>query len=302
MAARPPIKVLSDFDGVWTDQAFEAEQVKLYLAAEAARLARVPADAARAHFARFEEAVQADPGSFGWAPDGRITAYVDEDPFCVANAVASYVDRAQDDADALRYREAILAHEPAGLSAFADRCFLTSTARFRGEHPPALVPGAREAFEALCAAGAEVVVVSNSSAEKVVGWFRGAGIDAASHEDGHPCALRVRGGAGKQHLGPTQRAITVGGRRILVDRPRYAAVLDEERPDLVIGDVFSLDLALPHVLRGEGRLDARLALRVHPHTPRWILDTRADGAIDVLVDSVAGLLDELERLPGAARA
>ena len=79
------VKILSDFDGVWTDQAFEAQNVKLFLAAEAARLAHIAADAAHEHFARFERTVKSSPHLYGWAPDGRITAYVDEDPFCDAN-------------------------------------------------------------------------------------------------------------------------------------------------------------------------------------------------------------------------
>lgn len=73
---------------------------------------------------------------------------------------------------------------------------------------------------------------------------------------------------------------------------RYRAAIEEEDPDLVIGDVFSLDLALPHVMRREGNPAApsKLILRRHPHTPRWVLDTRAGGAIDVVVDDVAELL------------
>jgi hypothetical protein len=108
----------------------------------------------------------------------------------------------------------------------------------------------------------------------------------------------VRGQAGKQVLGPGDDHLVLAGRRIGVDRPRYRAVLEEERPDLVIGDVFSLDLALPHVLRrarapGAPRM---LVLRRHPHTPKWVLDTRADGAIDRVVDDVAELPALVESL------
>lgn len=86
------VRILSDFDGVWTDQAFEARNVKLFLVAEAARLARVAADEAAAHFATFESEVMAEPHLHGWAPDGRITAYIDEDPFCEANALARHLE------------------------------------------------------------------------------------------------------------------------------------------------------------------------------------------------------------------
>lgn len=289
------IKILSDFDGVWTDQALEAENVKIYMAAEASRFAGVSGDDAREHFQRFEARVQADPANYGWAPDGRITAYVDEDPFCVANSVAMYLERAGDDEQALAYRRAILAAGEKDMTSFADRCFLTSTADYREQHPPALVPHAKEALEALHDAGAEIVVVSNSSSEKIIGWFQRAGVDAGV---GHDAYLRVRGQAGKQVLGVGGETIEVAGRTICVDRPKYLAVIEDENPDLVIGDVFSLDLALPHVLRERKhpRAPSELVLRRHSHTPAWIHETRAEGAIDTIVDDIIELVDVVARL------
>jgi phosphoglycolate phosphatase-like HAD superfamily hydrolase len=283
------VRILSDFDGVWTDQATEAEHVKAFQHAEAARLAGVdPAEAER-DFAAYVAAVLAAPDRFGWTPDGRITAYCDEDPFCHPNSVAGWIEAAAErDVRARCYRDAILGAGFANLTAFANHCFLEATGTYRTAHPPALVPGAGEAFEALHDAGAEVVVVSNSHAEKVVGWLRHAGIDAGEDE-GH--LVRVHGDAGKWHVG-SDEAITVAGRRILVDRPRYRAVIEEEDPDLVVGDVFSLDLALPHVLRSSAdpRAPHLLALRRHPHTPDWVLATQADGAIDVVLDHVRDLV------------
>lgn len=284
------VKILSDFDGVWTDQAFEARNVKLFLIAEAARLARVAPDEAAADFARFEAEVMAAPERHGWAPDGRITAYIDEDPFCEANAIARFLE-ASDNAKAKRYVAAVLAGGFASLSAFGDHCFLTSTAQFRAQHPPALVPRAAEMFAALVEAGAEVVVVSNSSSEKIEGWFRETGVG-----NGLAHALRVRGSAGKFELGPSDDHLVLAGRKIRVDRPKYRTILAEERPDFVIGDVYSLDLALPHVMRRAGELAPKLALRRHPHTPRWVLDTRADGAIDLVVDQLDGLVAPVREL------
>jgi FMN phosphatase YigB (HAD superfamily) len=289
------VKILSDFDGVWTDQAFEAESVKLFLVAEAARLAGVAADDAHEHFARFERTVKVSPERYGWAPDGRITAYVDEDPFCDANSIAQYVSECETDADARSYKRAILGGGFKSLTAFADHCFFAATATFRTQHPPALVPTAKAMLESLARAGAEVVVVSNSPPEKISGWFREIGV--SEH------ALRVRGSAGKFVIGATDASIELAGRRIFVDRPKYRRIIEEERPDIVIGDVFSLDLALPHVMRREKHPSApsELVLRRHPHTPRWVLDTRAGGAIDRVVDSVGELTASVERLAHAER-
>jgi phosphoglycolate phosphatase-like HAD superfamily hydrolase len=281
-------KILSDFDGVWTDQALEAQSVWLYMVAEVARLARVPSNTALAEFAAFERMARSRPSEFGWAPDGRITAYIDEDPFCVANSIAAYLDQADGEREA-HYRQGVLDGGHGSLGAFADHCFHTATQNYRSLHPPALVPDAAEALAALHAKQIEVVVVSNSEPAKLIDWFRAAGVDAgeARHH-----ALRVRGSAGKFVLGRSDASIAVGGRRIHVDRPKYRTIIEEEQPDLVIGDVFSLDLALPHAMRSEGAAGApaQLVLRVHDHTPDWIRSTRADGAIDHLVDSVNELL------------
>jgi hypothetical protein len=289
-----PLKILSDFDGVWTNQAFEAEHVKLYVATEAARHAEIDAAVARADFLHFERAVKSTPERYGWAPDGRITAYVDEDPFCEPNSITSYIATETGDLRTRPYREAILDAGFASLTSFADQCFHAATQSFRREHPPALVPRAVLSLEALRRAGAEIVVVSNSPPEKIIDWFRQVGVDAgerAHHQ------LRVRGSAGKYLLGSSGETITVGGRAIAVDRPRYLQVIEEERPEVVIGDVFSLDLALPHVMRAKGHPAAprELILRRHGHTPPWILATRADGAIDRIVDDVADLLAVVER-------
>lgn len=284
------MKILSDFDGVWTDQALEARAVKLWLAAEAARLAGVSGDVAVGHFEDWEALVRRSPERWGWAPDGRITAYVDEDPFCVPNAIAAYLAGARGDTIAVRYREAIQDGGFASVAAFADRCFLEATTAYREQHPPALVPHAAEVLDELRSAGATVVVVSNSPASKIVGWFRSVGADAGEQE-GHE--VRVRGEAGKHELGPGDDGLEVAGRRVLVDRPRYRAVLEAEAPDLVIGDVFSLDLALPGVLRSRGLAGAprEIVLRRHVHTPAWVLDGRAGGAIDRVVEDVRELVD-----------
>ena len=286
------LRILSDFDGVWTDQHAEADQVRAFQWQEAGRLAGVDAETARADFEAYGRGVLAAPERYGWCPGGRITAYADEDPFCRPNAIAGWIEeRAPDEPRAARYRDAILAAGYDDLTAFADHCFLTATGRFREEHPPSLVDGAGAAFEALHDAGAEVVVCSNSSAEKVVGWLRHAGVDAGEDE-GH--LVRVHGNAGKWRIGG-EAAIEVGGRRIYVDRPLYRTVIEEERPDVVIGDVFSLDLALPHVMRAEGHAAApsQLILRCQAHTPDWITSTAAGGAVDLMVDHVTEVVETL---------
>ncbi len=288
-----PVKLLSDFDGVWTDQALEAEVVKLCLTTEAAQLAGTSLDRAREDFSSFESEVRARPDCFGWAPDGRIAAYVDEDPLCISNAIASYIADQKDDALTEPYREAILASEFENLNRFADACFRRAMEGFRNEHPPTLVPQAASVIEELRAADVEIVIVSNSPVEKIASWFSEVGVDAGGGS-GH--AIRVRGEAGKQKIGLTDECIQVGGRPVYVDRPDYSEVVLGEDPDVVIGDVFSLDLALPLVLRDAGIREAPeiLVLRKHPHTPEWVLGLSDEGSINHVIGGVEGLLEILE--------
>jgi phosphoglycolate phosphatase-like HAD superfamily hydrolase len=287
-----PFKILSDFDGVWTDQADEAAAVRGFAIEELAHVCGVPRGRALDEYDAFARLVAAAPHEHGWAPDGRISAYADEDPLCETSAIARWLSVA-DDPRAVRVRDAIVAAGFADMQAFSEHLFHGGVARFRSEHPPWIVPGARGMLDALHGAGAELVVVSNSASDKLIAFFASAGIDAGEGE-GHE--LRVRGSAGKFVLGGDD-TITVGGRPIFVDRPRYRDVVTDEAPDLIVGDVFSLDLAMPHVMRRDGVAGAPrvLALRRHSHTPAWILDGHADGAIDVVVHQVGDLAASIDR-------
>lgn len=281
------LKILSDFDGVWTNQGPEAALLLDWMIAKLAELAGIPEDEANAELREMCAAMKQAPAEHGWAPDGRISAYIDEDPLVESSALARVIS-VEADEHAQRYAAAVRAAGHASMAAFSEWCFRTATASFRDEHPPCIVPDAGDLLQALEDAGAEVVIISNSGADKIAHWFESAGIDAGEGQ-GH--ALRLRGSAMKWRLGETDDAIEVEGRRIHVDRPKYQAAIESENPDLIIGDVFSLDLAMPHVLRTRGVAAApsTLVLRQHPHTPHWITESKAGGAIDHVVDSVGDL-------------
>lgn len=288
-----PFKILSDFDGVWTHVGHEAQVLYEQLVDDLAELTGQPRQQVQADVTALRQRVLTAPHHYGWAPDGRITAYADEDPLCETGGLSALISVAEDD-QAKRYRESILARWPT-ISAFAENGFVTAMGRFRATHPPSIAADARQQLDAVKQAGAEVVVVSNSEPGKLVAWFTAAGIDA-SESPGHE--LRIRGSAGKQVLGG-EASIEVHGRRVFVDRPRYREAIEQERPQLVIGDIFSLDLALPHVMREDGHPAAprMLALRRHSHTPAWILDDRAAGAIDHVVDHFGDLASLIDSTP-----
>lgn len=304
--AKPPFKILSDFDGVWTNQRDEADFILDFAVRELAPLVAEREDSVRARVETYVSRIDAAPSKFGWAPGGRITAYVDEDPLLITNSVIMVLATA-DDPVAERWREVLEASRFGGLEAFADHCFVGGTKAFRSENPPIMVEAAAEAMAAIRGAGAELVVVSNSRDEKLIAWLEEAGIPAHP-ADATPVAadsVPVRGDAKKWALSDADASeapsLELGERRVYLDRPHYRAVIERENPDLIIGDVFSLDLALPSQMRAEGQAAApgTLILRAHDHTPRWIRDGLAGGRIDGLVSHPRELVGWVERLRAA---
>src|SRR5687768_15615706 len=204
MAAR--FKILSDFDGVWTDQGVEADENYRLVVDECVRLVAGPAAPIESELAQIRERVLASPSTWGWAPDGaRISAYVDEDPLCLPSAICLYLDRVDEPAPR-RIRTAILG-EFDSLARFSEHCFRAAMASYRERHAPCLVHEAREQLMRVVAHGVEVVVVSNSASEKIAAWLGSAGIDAG---EGPSHQVRLRGSAGKQVLGETTESITIG--------------------------------------------------------------------------------------------
>lgn len=302
------MKILSDFDGVWTDPGPEAEAVRRLWIERTAELSGIDEDRVDADLRHLAAVALARPGEHGWAPNGRISAFADEDPLILGNAVADLMrrwgegDGPRDGEDAeiatrcARYVAAIRAAGHESIDAYANDLFGEGTSGFRAKHGSALRPGALEAALGLLERGIELVVVSNSTSEKILAWFEAAGIparDAKSEDPGDDPRVVVRGSAGKFVLGPDDEQIECGGRRIYVDRPMYRDVLRLEAPDLVLGDVFSLDLALPHALRRAGVSYApqTLVLARRDYTPAWAGVERAGGAIDRVVDGLDELLD-----------
>jgi hypothetical protein len=281
------VRIITDFDGVITAQDAEADAVGERLLERATEA--LGGDAVRAHaiVAGLRAEVRANPAAHGWFVGDAIGCYADEDPYAFHNAVARAIYTIPGGAElAGRFRELGFATEVD----LAIACFEEGTRRYRATHPPHVLEEALGAIQTFFAAGAEVVIVSNSSTEriqallepsKILRWGTGK--------------IRVRGDARKfQPTGDRPRALPehedFGGRRVLLRRGWYYDILNDERPDVVIGDVLSLDIALPAALRAHvadfDEMD--VVLKRHPRTPRWALDACAARGI-ATVDSIAKL-------------
>uniref|UniRef100_A0A832MMB8 HAD family hydrolase n=1 Tax=Eiseniibacteriota bacterium TaxID=2212470 RepID=A0A832MMB8_UNCEI len=278
------MRLVSDFDGVWTFP--EAEAASQGEVLETGLLSAVP-DGARAEaeawIARARAAALAEPARYGWAPGGRLTAFGDEDPFARHSALLHYIAlRAGVDpvADALRASVEAQGHT---LETFGNWSHVEGVTRIVSARGPAVLADAAGAGRRLLAAGVEVVVVSNSGTEKLWRWLGHAGLPCTVHPERADGALRLRGAARKFELDGAVRTLSLGDVAVDVARPAYEAILREEQPDAVVGDVFSLDLALPLALRREGGPFARTRLfwLVHPYTPAWLRARLAEHAPEV---------------------
>ena len=295
------MKLLSDFDGVWTDPSAEAAAQGDLLERTLVEWVALPVrEATAAWLARARAACAANPRRYGWAPGGgALSAFGDEDPFAPHSALLHYLHlNAGGDPVAAGLVDAIRAHGHADLDAFGGWAHAGGVAEVVARRGPGILPAAAAAGRRLLEAGVEIVVVSNSGADKLARWFEHAGVPF--HRDGSrgPGALALRGGARKFVLDATRSdRLELDGLAIEVARPSYDAALHEERPDAVVGDVFSLDLALPLALRRRepGFERMRLFWLAYPYTPAWLRQRieRAAPEVEIVSGGLPALADRL---------
>ncbi len=287
------MRILSDFDGVWTDQQAEARFIQVWLAREAAPLIGASPEEALADFDAFFALAMSEPGRNGWAPSGRISGFIDEDPALATGSVFHWLENggAHEVGGACRgdvWRDRIRAAGHSSIEDYASAHFHPAMEAYRQERGHQLVGGAQDVARELLAAGHELIFVSNSPEAKLQAMLSEAGIAVGGQ-------LRVVGDAKKWLIRNEQPRVSVDGREVYMDRPHYEAILLEVQPDMVVGDVVSFDLALPAYLRWRGRLskDLRLVLRRSAQSSKWALaqagSSDAIRLVDEVIDSVAEL-------------
>jgi len=292
------VKLLSDFDGVWTYP--DAEGAAHGAALDAALLALAAEgdkDAVRAWITEARAAIRKSPERWGWSAGGRLSAFADEDPFTEHGALLHYIEEHRHE-PLPRLLLAAIEKEGRTLHGFGGKAHVAGVREVESQRGPGITPDAAAAGRALLAAGVDIVVVSNSSTDKLRRWFEHAGVPASVHPEHQPGALRLRGSARKFVLAQgAGEAIEAGGLRIDIARPHYAAALGEETPDAIVGDVFSIDLALPLALkrREPGWSKVRLFWLVHAYTPERM--RQAIGSLAAEIEAVEnGLPGVVEKL------
>jgi len=302
------VKLISDFDGVWTNQDSEADYVWNYLVNSIASHTGTKPEEVDKLLKQCKSEMNGTAYEYGWFNNGAIAAYYQEDPFGDNNAIFDYIDRASSKRsyshfkqDIAGIKDAILNKSKMTLAEFSNDCFVRSTTQFKLEGKLKPVETAGKIITKLNKAGVEIIVVSNSKTEKIEHLFLKAGQKMTNEHSIIRGRLHAIGDAKKfvidNSFTEIPESMPISGRfKVNLRRKNYFKILLKEKPDYVIGDVFSLDLALPLYLRLNDERFSKLKViqKVQKHTPGWVKDFLAKDELN----GIAFMVDSIDELPG----
>ncbi len=289
------LKFLTDFDGVVTDLTDEALRVRHLFDSYLVELCGQ--DETHQCLTICQEQLRENPHLHGWRSGSRISAFANEDGFIYVNGLGACLDDRSNAGQTLpaKFRSALKKVEFESFTRLANHSYQTMVSETAKALVKPMDVGAGEVLKTLLSRGHQVVVVSNSGTERIRNIL--ASSEVAEYLDGPDSPLSIRGNAQKFVLGDSDDCLQSEGYRVSVDRPIYRSILLEERPDVVVGDVFSLDLALPLALslRGERPLrDTRMFLRKRHYTPNWSIQFMGE----LMRGAKGGILERFDELLG----
>ena len=291
------MKFLLDFDGTLTNIQTEYQFDHDSIVKRMAEIG-IPTDRFGALFDKAVDDIMQRPTEYGWPDNGRLTAFADEDIFMKIIAGIARIDEwihSEDTAyDDIRKA---LSDNHISLMELAEECHLALNREpldaFNTPQPEVV-----NALRTLLDRDCEIVIASNSAAQRVIEKLEFVDLKPVAHEDNPSARFRVRGHAKKYALDDNPRPVQFGNRTIDVARSHYAQIIREERPQVIIGDVFSLDLALPiEMARNDPMIygDMQIYLRTRPYTPQWAIDCILNPPQDCPV--IARILNHFDDLP-----
>ncbi len=295
------IKLISDFDGIWTNQNIEAEYVWEFILSSLSDLTGSGKDKIQNILAKCKSEMDKQASKYGWFNNGSIAAYYQEDPFGDNNAIFDFINNSvEGDPDLNLIKESIL-KKYISLADFSQECFMNSTKKFKEEGKLNPVSITKSIVEDLNNSGVEIIVASNSKTEKIKYLFSKAGIDVTDESSPERGGVHAKGDARKFVIDNNYSALpeylnTDENYKIALRRSSYHKILSEEKPDFVIGDVFSLDIALPLYLRmNDGSFgNLKVIQRVQPYTPDWVKNFLSEDRFK----GIAFMVNSVEELPG----
>lgn len=267
------MKIITDFDGTLTQIEHEYEFEKSFLMPKLHELCDHDEALFNDIWSEVDQEVARFPEKYGWFDHGRITAFSDEDLFMQLASRMMLLDHWIETGG---HRVSQIA--PKLQSMHKTMIGLTEDAHQQMNQIPIGDANAPESetmdvIRKLLDRGDEIIIVSNSPAYRIIHKLAHFGIAVADEAVEPDARFRVRGNAMKFALDEDENRVQFGNRTVEMNRAGYKKVILDEKPDVVIGDVFSLDLALPYYLASQGE-DLRgltLCLRVRDYTSPWAL-------------------------------
>ncbi len=302
------VKLVSDFDGVWTNQEIEAGYVWNHITSSLAALTGESKETIGGLLNGCKKEMDRQPYEYGWFFDGSVAAYYQEDPFGDNNAIFDYINRAASTRSYSNFKQqiakmkaAILEKTKMSLAEYSNDCFIKATTQFKLEGKLKPVETAGEIVNKLNSAGVEIVIASNSKTEKIEHLFRKAGHTVTNERAIRRGRLHAIGDAKKfvidRGFSEVPDSMEIKGKyKVNLRRKNYHKILLQEKPDYVIGDVFSLDLALPLYMRlNDSRVkNLKVIQKVQDHTPDWVKDFLSKEEFK----GIAFMVDSIDDLPG----
>jgi len=263
------MKILMDFDGVFTEPSREGARCTEIFSELLANEGLLGGQRTKEMIEKARILVHSSPFSYGWRSENRLSAFGPEDPLVEGIAIGDALDQWASTGDA-ELNAALSSLKIKNFLELSNLAFQKMSDELKTNGGPHVDLEAVKTVKSWIGAGHKVRVVSNSDASKLKAFFDLHGL----HEgDG----FGFRGGARKFELSTTPIILSLGEMNVFVDRPRYREVLITERPDVVVGDVLSLDLATPLALSNEGLLSAqiKLVLKKRVYTPAFSIRSAA---------------------------
>ena len=269
------MRIVMDFDGIYTDPTDEGEACSQYFSDKILSLGLKEInletrEKVESWFGELRARQAAQPFLYGWRSEGRVSAFTFEDPFIRNIGLADYLDHLVGKGDAkckLLLKHLSKSEKILTFGELSEWSFHQLTLKKK------IDSGAKNWVEQAMRDGHEVFIVSNSAKEKIEEFLNQNGFD-------HALRPKVYGGAKKFGLGKKPNQVVFadneedGQLKVDTDRPFYEQALLEIKPDAVIGDVFCLDLSLPIRLKREGKLAFKggIFFRHRDYTPSKMVD------------------------------
>lgn len=235
-------KLILDFDGTIVSIKRRAEAYRKSLIYSLAEKTGLDIKYVEKDLNRAKRKVLKNPAEYGWVVNGYVSAFGDEDPYIVYTSSALLLYKSND-----IYR--FCSHDE--FNNFLNSVFSNSV----GNMPYKISNRDKKVLEKLKNV-ADITIVSNSKSSRIEKALDEAGLD-----------IEVIGDAKKmfvdENFDKINRYLDVDGLKIELRRPYYYNTLNRIGGEIVVGDVFSFDLALPYYLGME------IVLKENYYTPRW---------------------------------